>query len=448
MIKLKLCIVTLAVLLMFSTPALAVPITINAKELDLHDTIMMIANIGGFDVSVDDSVKGTISISLEDVEAIDAIKIIAKTKDLNIVNENGIFIITALYATNSLMNSYVLPVKYGNAEKFREVIVNSLDLEKDVDDDDDAYVRKTYHLDGSYTEYKRKKNENDTKNRDNDKRVMVNSDVNALILFGTASEYERAKNLLKELDVPIKQVSLEAKVFAINKSAAKDLGIEWKWSDIPQYPEHTVEYHEMGDRVYMEDKYTRKMNDSTGYGAVRFGRNPNGYSYEWYYGAKINALITDGKAKILSRPHISTIQGNEAVMSVGDRIPIPRVDVSNSITTTSYTYEDAGIILKVTPRINEDGTITATVYTEVSTPQYVSAMGVYRFNKRSADTIITLQDGEPMVIGGLIGKEEEKSISKIPFLGDLPILGALFKNHHKSNSESELIIFLTAHVIK
>ena len=74
-------------------------------------------------------------------------------------------------------------------------------------------------------------------------------------------------------------------------------------------------------------------------------------------------------------------------------------------------------------------------------------MGVYRFNKRSADTIITLKDSEPMVIGGLIGKEEEKSISKIPFLGDLPILGALFRNHHKSSSESELMIFLTAHVI-
>ena len=134
-------------------------------------------------------------------------------------------------------------------------------------------------------------------------------------------------------------------------------------------------------------------------------------------------------------------------MSVGDRIPIPRVDVSNNITTTSYTYEDAGIILKVTPRINDDGTITATVYTEVSTPQYVPAMGVYRFNKRSADTIITLQDGEPMVIGGLIGKEEEDSISKVPFLSSLPLLGALFRNHHKSNTESELMIFLTAHVI-
>ena len=444
-------IILIAMLLSFllsNSSAAAEKITLNAKELDLHDTIMLIANLGGLNVSVDDSVKGTISISLDDIEAIEALKIIARTKDLNIVNESGIYIITSIYLTNAMMSSYVLPVKYGDAEKFREAIVNSLDLEKDDDDDDDASVRTTYHADGSYTEYRRKRYKNDTEKRDNDKRVMVNKDVNALILFGTVSEYQRAKLLLNSLDIPIKQVSLEAKVLAVNKSAAKDLGIEWKWSSIPQLPEHTIEYHEMGNRIWREDKYERQMNENTGYGSVRFGRGANGAAYEWYYGAKINALITNGKAKMLSRPHVLTIQGNEAIMSVGDRIPVPKTEVSNNITTTSYDYEESGIILKVTPRINEDGSITANVYTEVSTPQYVSAMSVYRFNKRSANTIITLKDGEPMIIGGLIGKEEENAISKIPILGDLPILGALFKNHHKSRSESELMIFLTAHVIQ
>ena len=104
--------------------------------------------------------------------------------------------------------------------------------------------------------------------------------------------------------------------------------------------------------------------------------------------------------------------------------------------------------MKYTPRINSDGTITATIHTEVSTPQYVEDLKAYRFNTRSADTVVTVKDGEPMIIGGLIGSEEEKSISKIPFLGDLPILGALFRTHRNSKSESELMIFLTAHVVK
>ena len=142
-----------------------------------------------------------------------------------------------------------------------------------------------------------------------------------------------------------------------------------------------------------------------------------------------------------------TVQGREAVINVGSSVPVQKTQTTNSTVTNSVEYRDAGIILKYTPRVNADGTITATIHTEVSTPQYVADLKAYRFNTRSADTTVTVRDGEPMVIGGLIGAEEANAVSKIPFLGDLPILGALFKNHRKSKTESELIIFLTAHVI-
>ena len=270
-----------------------------------------------------------------------------------------------------------------------------------------------------------------------DERVFFNPDVNALILYGTQAEYERAKNLLALLDVELKQVSLEARILAIDKNASKNLGIEWFWSDAPQYPERSS-----------NGTYERNFDDTTGYGIFRFGKGPEGYPFEWYYGAKINALVTNGKAKILSRPNVTTIQGHEAIINVGSSVPVPITQTTNSTITTSIEYRDAGIILKYTPRINEDGTITATIHTEVSTPQYVEDLKAYRFNTRSADTVVTVRDGQPMIIGGLIGAEEEKSISKIPFLGDLPILGALFRSHKKSKSESELMIFLTAHVIK
>ena len=461
--KFKTFVMSLLMSLIFTTSVFATPVTLNAREMDLHDAVRIVATIGGLNVAVDDSVSGTITISFENIEPIEALKIIAKAKDLKIIEDQGTFILTYNYNSNALMGTYVLPIKYGNVDKLREAVILALDLRKDDANEyfrrnsDDLERRRMRDEDGTYRYawVSRYYDDEDFSDKidDNEKRVAVNKDVNALILYGTESEYERAKELLRQIDIPIKQVVLEAKVLAINKSAAKDLGVEWKWSEAPQYPEKTRTYRDIYNRngefirSEVEDKYTRQQNSSTGYGIIQFGRGPEGIPFEWYYGAKINALITNGKAKMLSRPHVSTIQGNEAVMSVGDRIPVPRVDISNNVTTTSYTYEESGIILKVTPRINEDGTITANVYTEVSTPQYVSAMGVYRFNKRSADTIITLKDGEPMVIGGLIGKEEEKSLSKIPFLGDLPILGELFRNHRKSSSESELMIFLIAHVI-
>ena len=413
--------------------------SLNAHNSDLRSLIMLVAANGNLNVALDDSVKGAISIQLENVAPKKILEIIAKAKNLQLIKENGIYIFTAEIKFVEPMQTYILPIRYGDAEILRTAIYKSLNF------DEETPTLKTFQVEGAdgvkktynYVSSNRK---NSSGNSDDDKdprskRVFVNSEVNAIILFGTQSEYERAKKILENLDVELKQVSVEAKILAIDKSASKNLGIEWMWSTVPQYPTRN------------ENSVTRNYDDNTGYGILRFGRSHDGYPFEWYYGAKINALVENGKAKVLSRPNVTTIQGKEAIINVGQSIPVPTESTTNSTTTTSFQYRDVGIILKYTPRINFDGTITATIHTEVSTPEYVDEMNVYKFNTRSADTTVTVKDGEAMVIGGLIGAEESKQISKIPILGDLPILGALFRNHRNSKSESELIIFLTAHVL-
>lgn len=455
----------------------AAPMTLSVHEADLRSTIMLVAKNGGLNVSVDGLIKGKISISLNNVEPVKALEIIAKTRNLKLINDDGIFIFTP-EQYDSIMQTYVFPIKYIDAELLREAVIMSLDPNQKITDkdSDDRYYSNEYasvsrtryksNPDGSvdiltnrlsdsdlrYANSTENSRENNSRENSRSKRVYVNPEVNALVLYGTPAEYERVKNLLATLDVELKQVSVEAKILAIDKNESKNLGVEWMWSTLPQYPEHDRDSYTRtnSDGVvthYEENTYTRKSNDQTGYGIIRFGRSHEGYPFEFYYGAKINALVTDGKAKILSRPNVTTIQGREAVINVGSSVPVPKISSTNTATTTEIEYRDAGIILRYTPRINADGTITAKIHTEVSTPQYVADMGAYRFNTRSAETTVTVRDGEPMIIGGLIGAEEEKSVSKIPFMGDLPILGALFRNHRKSKSESELIIFLTAHVL-
>lgn len=432
---------------------------LNAHNSDLRSIIMLVARSGNLNVSLDDSVKGTISLQLENVAPKKILEIIAKTKNLQLVKENGIYILTAEIKFAEPLQSYVLPVHYGNAEILRTAIYKILDFEEETP------TLKTFQVEGAdgikkTYNYISSKQKNSSGNTDEDKdprakRVYVNPEVNAIILFGTQTEYERAKKLLETLDVELKQVSVEAKILAIDKNASKNLGVEWMWSTVPQYPERDIEYHEptynsngtLRSPGFYEETYTRESNESTGHGIIQFGRGPLGIPFEFYYGAKINALITNGKAKILSRPNVTTIQGKVATINVGSSVPVPKFETTNSTTTTSISYYDAGIILQYTPRVNTDGTITATIHTEVSTPEYVADLKAYRFYKRSADTTVTVKDGEAMVIGGLIGAEESKNISKIPILGDLPILGALFRNHRNSKSESELIIFLTAHVL-
>lgn len=425
----------------------AAPMTLSVHDADLRATIMLVAKTGGLNVSVDDSVKGNISISLTGIEPIDALKVIAKTNNLQLLQEAGVFVLSSDLKPVVLMQSYVIPIRYGDAEILRKAVYKSLDyglepppikFESTGQTEDSNSTIHSLSRDTRTTTISA--SDDEEKKDPRSKRVYINPEVNALVLYGTPAEYERVKNLLATLDVELKQVSVEAKILAIDKNATKNLGVEWMWSTLPQYPE-----------VHYEDNHAtinRNSNDSTGYGFIHIGRSNENRPFEFYYGAKINALVTDGKAKILSRPNVTTIQGREAVINVGSSVPVPKISSTNTATTTEFEYRDAGIILKYTPRINADGTITATIHTEVSMPQYVADMGAYRFNTRSADTTVTVRDGEPMVIGGLIGAEEEKSVSKIPFLGDLPILGALFRNHRNNKSESELIIFLTAHVLE
>ena len=451
-------------ILLLSDLAFARPVTLHVVDADVRAVLATVAELGGVGLVLDDSVQGTITIHLDEVEPEEAFALIAAADDLSLGEFGGTAIITASRTgVQGLYRPYVFPVKYADLDTVSQAVALSL-MPYDDNSGASTRVRETQRTrsateDGS--EIHSVTREGRGSGRD-DSRILADSATGSIVLYGTASEAKAAEKLIAALDQPPPQVSLEAKVVALDKEAAKELGVEWEWSRVPQYPEYTTDYETHRRTVQNPDgSYTtvtedipretvrRNYTDGGGSvpGIIRFGRGPGNHPFEFYYGAKINALITDGKANLLARPNITTLQGREAVINIGGEVPVPTVSVTNSTTTTSVTYREAGIILRCTPRVGPDGAITAKVHTEVSSPHYVPALLAYRFNKRSADTEVRLQDGETMVIGGLIGSEESKVMSKIPFLGDLPILGVFFRNVRTSKNDSEVMIFLTAKVV-
>ena len=374
----------------------AAPMTLSVHDADLRSTIMLVAKTGGLNVSIDDSVKGKISVSLTNVEPLNALKIIAKTKNLQLLEEFGAFVLSADLKPVVLMQSYIFPIKFGDAELLRKAVFKSLDfgiepLELEKTKEELKENSSGVHFTFSQT----RTNESSTSGNDDEddprsKRVFFNPEVNALILFGTPAEYERVKKLLETLDVELKQVSVEAKFLIVDKEKTKNLGIDWIWTSSNEHYSTRIE----------------NMNNSSDYSLIQIGRSFSTVD-DWAFTARINALVTDGKAKILSRPNVTTIQGREAVIYVGNSVPIEKsqTQTEDLTITSNYDYRDAGIKLKYTPRINNDGTITARLYTEVSTPEYDKNTGAYQFNVRTAETTVTVRDGEPMVIGGLIGAE-------------------------------------------
>lgn len=398
----------------FSQVQAAAPmVNMTVTNAEVRDVLTALASVGQVSIVADDSVTGKVTIQLQNIPFETALELVTKTKGLTYQRIGEVIVVAAAdKMSKSFGTIQIIKLNYANAEEVRK------SLSVVVPDD----------------------------------RLKVDTATNSLVFMGSPGETEQIRTSLKELDIPFQQVSLEAQVVAMNKNASKDLGVDWSWSETPTYPEYepadtTTTVNSDGSTTVTTSShatYTRTEHSGT----IRFGRSPLGIPYEFYYKAKISALISNGNAQILAKPKITAINGKEAKILIGDRIPVLSEKTENGKTTSTIEYIDAGIKLNFTPQINADGQITAKVHTEVSTPTLVPEMKAYRITTREAETEVRMKDGETMVIGGLIGGEESGGKNKVPFLGDLPILGKLFQSTHTSKSETEVVIFLTAQIVK
>ena len=158
----------------------------------------------------------------------------------------------------------------------------------------------------------------------------------------------------------------------------------------------------------------------------------------------ISALVTKQKAKILSRPSITTMSGEEALIQVGGEIPYVTYD-NNSRPYTDF--KNYGIILQLKPVVDAEDRVTSTVHAEVSNMSGETVDGQPILDIRRADSVITVRSGSTMVIGGLMDSSESKTVNKFPLLGDIPILGEFFKYTSKSKDKQELIILVTPYIV-
>ena len=430
-------------------------VTMNIVDSEVREVLTSLASIGGVNIVADDSVNGKITVQLAGVSFQEALDIITKTKGLQYQTiGNTIIVGTKNNMSAGFGQLHVFHLKFANPDDVVNAAKLALGLGGSTESSSTENSTQTTTTSNTNSTTS---NNDGTTTAEISGNLTVDKATNSLLFYGTASEAQKIRVVLDQIDIPYEQVSLEAQVMSINKTDSKNLGIEWEWSKAPQYyeeytPEKITIDATTGKITSIEPaeitKRASSFNKGTTGGIISFGRSPDGLPYEFYYAAKINALINNGKANILSKPKITTINGKEATINIGGEVPIPTLTVSDNTTTTTYEYKETGIILKYTPRVNDDGYITAKIHTEVSTPTYDADAKAYRFNKRSADTQVRLKDGETMVIGGLIGSDESKVMSKIPFLGDLPILGRFFSNVNNSKNESEVIIFVTARIVK
>lgn len=246
---------------------------------------------------------------------------------------------------------------------------------------------------------------------------------------------------LLEMEHP-SQIRLEAQIIEINSDYTKNLGIQY-WSQTP------------GSNSNSGSSSDNPNNDITVgtaglfYGGEDFSSSRKHGGWLGSHIANVNvtlqALINEGKARILSRPSITTMSGKTANILIGGRIPIPVSDGNGNV---SIDWHEYGVKLNIEPVVDSEDKITSKVHAEVSTLDYSHGVKIDSFSvpgiaTREAESEVNVRSGMTMAIGGLINSEDAKIVSKIPLLGDLPIIGRFFRHTSNTRDKRELIILIT-----
>jgi type II secretory pathway component GspD/PulD (secretin) len=246
-----------------------------------------------------------------------------------------------------------------------------------------------------------------------DAAVIVDDRSNTLVITGRGEILEAARLLATDIDRPGQQVMFEVRVTEIKPiDDSANVGIQFGGS---------------------------------GFGVGAIGQVPYTLAKSSIViNAQINALVQTGHAEILATPRIATLNNHEASLLVGETYPI--VTVNQQTGFPSVTNVDIGVQLRVTPTIGNDGDITAEIHPEFS-DVIGSNNGFPIIANRKVDATLRVRDGETIVLGGLFEETSSETITKLPFLGDIPVLGRFFKNKATSHQRDELVFLITPHIL-
>jgi type II secretion system protein D len=290
-----------------------------------------------------------------------------------------------------------------------------------------------------------------------DTKIFADEINNALIILATPADYTFLEETIKKIDTVQRQVVIEALIVRVDLSDNLSFGFSWSFSNdvnISGIWPFKNPINLSGDANINNAGAIAAKLPTQGFTFV--GTDPTGHVR-----AVITALATESKAKVLASPHILVSDNREARIQVGQQVPLststtttPIVGGTTTVTNTSTStiqYKDIGIILKVKPQINDSGLITLELGQEVSSlgdNVVIADQAFASINKEEVTTNLVAQDGETIIIGGLIREDTNKSKNGIPFLSKIPILGNLFGNTSDNVSRNEIIVLLTPHVMR
>ncbi len=432
------------------------PVTLEFYRTDIHEILRALARIAKMNIVIDESVEGTISLYLKKVKFPEALKLVAELGNLEFAKEGNILIVARkgmLSEAFSKVKIKSVPLKYLKPDEAKATLEAVLPKDKKVTIIPDKNARalilrgpeseiakiipliknmdskvrtKTFKLENAITKEEAQAIVKMLSIVIPPENIELDERQNMIIVKGSEEELKNAESLIKNLDKKLPQVMIEVKVVAVSTDATRDLGIEW-------------------EQIFA--------------GGIRFGEISLGGTFERLTKLNITlrTMVQHKKAEVLANPKVMTLDGYEATINLADEVPVGEsisVDEATGIRTVTPTFKKVGVILRVVPRVNKDrSSLLLELHPEISTiTDWLDTEGLIVkkipvIGTRKIDTFVRLKNNEPLVIGGLIKSEDVKELRKVPILGDLPLLGGLFRFVKKTHTESEVIIIIVPHII-
>jgi type IV pilus assembly protein PilQ len=381
-------------------------ISLDVQEAEVGTVLRSLASFSGINIVASPRVVGKVTVKLDQVPWREALEVILRAHAFDYIEEHGI-------------------IRVDTAEELRNESVAEKMAEKQVSDLEKLSLGLAPLRFANAEEVKEALKKMLTQRGNIDVDVRTNS----LLINDIAERVALIQNLARELDSQTPQVEINARLVDLDRRATQELGISWGVNN----------FKPSGANVAGQASINNQIQNPIGTAQVATVQN-------WgEIAAQLDALERDNRARLISNPVITTTDNREASILVGQKIPLIVADEAGNAMTQLTTI---GILLKVTPHINQEDLITLDVHNEVSDlSSQATVQGGVIINTSESDTRVMVRSGETAVIGGLIRTVESTLSSGIPVLQDIPLLGALFRHESTTDDTRELVVFVTPRIV-
>ncbi|MDP2609388.1 MULTISPECIES: type IV pilus secretin PilQ family protein [unclassified Oceanobacter] len=415
-------------------------LSLNFQNIEVRAVLQLIADFTGLNLVASDTVQGSITLRLQNVPWDQALDLVLKTKALGKRQLGSVLLIAPAEEIAAREKIELEAVR--QVEELAPLVQEFMQFK----------YAKAADIATILTSDQGLLSERGT--------AVVDERTNTILMKDTASNLEKVREALVMLDVPVRQVLIEARIVAASTAVGEELGVKWgggyyqdngsNWvtaGGSQQTIEDTNQI--LFDRASGDDASALDLDSANivDFGATSSSASTFAIGYQtvdYLLDLELSAIETDGRAEIVSQPRVITADGQTAFIESGTQIPY---EESTSSGATSVTFKSAVLRLEVTPQITpDDRIIMDLVINQDSVGEDTSAGPT--INTNAVQTQVLVDNGETIVLGGIFRSEEVRSVSKTPFFGDLPLIGALFRYSSVSDDKSELLVFITPKLVK